>query len=81
MSHLPWRAATYLYLCAKSGGREAMLLVCKEGERGRSNKFQFQIIKMAKSSILKNTHGILLMREHILLLLNFPTLMQNIYRG
>jgi hypothetical protein len=75
------RRHTFIFV-PNQGGREAKLLVCKEGERGRSNKFQLQIVKIAKSSILKNTHGIILMRENILLLLNLPKLnLQSIYRG
>jgi hypothetical protein len=51
------KRSDHLYLCAKLGGREVKLLVCKEGERGRSNKFQLQIIKIAKPSILKICTG------------------------
>jgi hypothetical protein len=78
------RSDIALDLCVKSGGREAKLLVCKEGKEkgGDQINFNFKLLKLQSHQFWKNTHGIILMREHILLLLNLPTLnLQIIYRG
>jgi hypothetical protein len=57
-----------LSLCQIGGTREAKLLVCKEGERrGDQINFNCKLFKIAKPSILKNTHEILLMMEQIVI--------------